>query len=323
MKILIVGAGVIGSIYGYALAQAGNDVTHYVRPGKKAALENGIHMRLLDGRKKNPQDEDLMYRLKAVETLSPDDGYDLIIVSVRHYQLESVLPLVQQIAGTADILFFNGNWEGFDLIERYLPGSSYLWGFPVAGGGFTGQHLDAALLDEIHLGEIDGNETPRLARIRELFEQAGLKVDVQESMLHWLWVHFAINCGVIGAAFKARGADELLNSIPALRQGILAGREALAVCRARGVDVDSFEDAKSFMTPAWLGAVMVWFMMKTNLPARKIFTRHTNIDELQHMYYDLLKTGEQLNVRMPHYQSLKRYIDNPPTVLGERSPVHA
>ena len=59
-------------------------------------------------------------------------------------------------------------------------------------------------------------------------------------------------------------------SIRALRKGILAGREALAVCRARGVDVDAFEDAKSFMAPAWLGAVAVWVMMKTNGPARKI-----------------------------------------------------
>jgi pyruvate/2-oxoglutarate dehydrogenase complex dihydrolipoamide dehydrogenase (E3) component len=36
MKLLIVGAGIIGSIYGWALAEAGHDVTHLVRPGKAA-----------------------------------------------------------------------------------------------------------------------------------------------------------------------------------------------------------------------------------------------------------------------------------------------
>ena len=35
MKVLMFGTGVIGTIYGYVLAQAGNDVTHYVREGKK------------------------------------------------------------------------------------------------------------------------------------------------------------------------------------------------------------------------------------------------------------------------------------------------
>jgi len=323
MKILVIGAGVIGSVYGYVLAQAGNDVTHYVRPGKKASLQKGIPMRFLDGRKKNPTDEEVIYPLKLVETLQPEDGYDLIIVSVRHYQLETLLPLLAQNAGKADILFFNGNWEGFEFIDRRLPRSKYLWGFPVAGGGFQGEVLEAAILNEVRIGEIDGRVTPRLERIRDMFERSGLKVDVQENILHWLWVHFAINCGIIGAAFKAGGAKQLLNSIANLRLGILAGREALAVCRARGVDVDAFEDAKSFMAPAWLGAVAVWFMMKTNAPARKIMERHTAVDELQRMYHDLLDTSRQLNVPVPHYESFGKHVDNPSILMEGKMPIRA
>jgi ketopantoate reductase len=34
MKISIVGTGIIGVIYGWALHQAGADVTHFVRPVK-------------------------------------------------------------------------------------------------------------------------------------------------------------------------------------------------------------------------------------------------------------------------------------------------
>ena len=129
---------------------------------------------------------------------------------------------------------------------------------------------------------------------------------------HWLWVHFAINSGIIGAAFKAGSAQKLLNSIPLLRTGILAGREALEVCRARGVSVEGFEDAKSFYLPAWLAAVGFWYMMKSNLPARKIMETHTAVDELQVIYRDVLKTGEALNIPMPHFKSLKSYVDNPP-----------
>jgi 2-dehydropantoate 2-reductase len=311
MKILMFGAGVIGTVYGYALAQAGNDVTHYVRPGKKAALEHGVHMRLLDGREKKPIDREVTYNLKVVETLSPADDYELFIVSVRHYQLESVLPLLKANLGRADLLLFNGNWAGLETVDQVFPRSKYLWGFPVAGGGYLGQKLDAALLDEIRLGEIGGSRTPRLQRISDMFEQARLKVDVQSNMLHWLWVHFAINCGIIGAAFKAGGAPELLNSISNLRKGILAGREALAVCQARGVDVRAYDDAKAFYQPAWLGAAVVWLMMKTNGLARKIMERHTAVDELQRMYHDLLQTGEQLMVPMPHYKSLQPYVDHP------------
>lgn len=310
----MIGAGVIGTIYGYVLTQAGNDVTHYVRSGKKKQLENGVHMRLLDGQTKKPKDQDVLYLLKVTETISQEHDYDLILVSVRHYQLESILPLLKENAGRADILFFNGLWDGFELVDAYIPRSKYLWGFPVAGGGYNTCGLDAALLDEIRIGEINDQNTARLERIGEMFKKAGLKVDTNGQMLHWLWVHFAINCGIIGAAFKAGGAKELMNSISNLRQGILAGRDALAVCEAHGVDTHAFKDASSFYLPTILGAVTVWLMMKLNGPARKIMERHTAVDELQRMYYDLLKTGEQLNVNMPYYRSLKSYVDNPPVL---------
>jgi 2-dehydropantoate 2-reductase len=312
MKILMFGTGVIGSIYGYVLAQAGNDVTHYVRPGKQKSLEDGIRIQLLDGRSSPASQENVIYKVKIVECILPSDEYELVIVSVRHYQLDSALSALGDKIGDADVLIFNGNWGGFESLDGYLPRSKCLLGFPVAGGGFNAHTLDGALLDEIRLGELNGGYSLRLELIKQVFEGAGLKVDVQANMQHWLWVHFAINAGIIGAAFKAGGATELLNSVENLRKGILAGREALAVCRARGVDVESFEDTKSFYLPAWLGASAVWFMMKTNLPARKIMETHTAVDELQAIYGDVLKTGEELNVPMPHYLSLKEYVDHSP-----------
>ena len=42
MKTLMVGTGVIGTIYGWALAEAGVDITHYVRQGKKEQYRQGV-----------------------------------------------------------------------------------------------------------------------------------------------------------------------------------------------------------------------------------------------------------------------------------------
>lgn len=311
MKILVFGAGVIGTIYGYILEQSGNDVTHYVRAGKKKSLESGICIQLLDGRSQPAKQEAILYKAKIVEDFSPADKYDLVIVSVRHYQLDSVLPILKDRVGDAGVLIFNGNWDGFRNLDQYLPRSKFILGFPVAGGGYHAGTLDSARLEEIRLGELDGQSTPRLEQLKQMFEGAGLKAEIQANMIHWLWVHFAINSGIIGAAFKAGGASELLNSIPNLRKGILAGREALVVCQARGVDVKSFDDAKLFYMPAWLGATAVWLMMKTNLPARKIMETHTAVDELREIYGDVLKSAEDMKISMPHYVSLKDYVDHP------------
>lgn len=64
MKIMVIGAGVIGSVYGYVLAQSGNEVTHYLRKGKSKHFENGIQVRLLDERGKKPEKYETVYYLK-------------------------------------------------------------------------------------------------------------------------------------------------------------------------------------------------------------------------------------------------------------------
>jgi ketopantoate reductase len=48
MKILIIGAGVIGSIYGWVLSQNDNEIIHLVRSNKKDNFRNGIPIDILD-----------------------------------------------------------------------------------------------------------------------------------------------------------------------------------------------------------------------------------------------------------------------------------
>ncbi len=309
MRILVFGAGVIGTIYGQALAAAGNDVTHFVRLGKKRALEGGVRMRLLDARGPKPVERDVVYRPKVTEGANEGDPYDLWLVSVRHYQLDDVLPVIRERSGNADVMFFHNLWAGLDVIDRHLPRERYLWGFPVAGGGYVDGELRATLMSKVRVAEVDGGETPRLQRMKELFAGAGLAPEAQERIEHWLWVHFALNAGLVGARFKAGGVGKLLASIPDLRLGILATREALDVCAARGVDVRAFDDTKALYMPSWLAAVAGSFMMRTNRARRSIAEGHAAEDDLRRMYYDVLETARALGVPMSRYESLKPWVD--------------
>ena len=67
MKTLVVGTGIIGILYGWALAQAGVDVTHFVRKGKKDQFKDGVNLDLLDERKGHPKYNLTKYKLKCVE----------------------------------------------------------------------------------------------------------------------------------------------------------------------------------------------------------------------------------------------------------------
>ena len=67
MKTLIVGAGVIGTLYGWALAEAGVDVTHFVRPGKAAGLTGPVPMDVLDERADHEKYNQTTYDRRCVE----------------------------------------------------------------------------------------------------------------------------------------------------------------------------------------------------------------------------------------------------------------
>jgi len=109
---------------------------------------------------------------------------------------------------------------------------------------------------------------------------------------------------LISSAIAAGSIEGLLDDIGALESAILASREALEVCRARGVDVDAVPDAQTFFAPAAAVAIGIHDFYATNLPARRILERHTGVDELKRIYADVVQTGRELGVPMPRLTAL-------------------
>ncbi|XQY93053.1 ketopantoate reductase family protein [Metabacillus sp. HB246100] len=312
MKVLIFGSGVIGTIYGYILAKAGNDITHYVRSGKVESLEKGIKLDLIDGRyPRKTVNINETYKLKVTDSFPNLDDFDLVIVSVRHYQLKSVLPLLAENSGKADILFFNHTWVDLESIERYIPRQKYLLGFPGAGGGFDKKEdkvLNGALMDQVYLGEVDGKSTQRLEKVSNMFNQANIKTDIQKNILHWLWAHFAINAGLGSAILKSGDSLEFMKSISKIREGVLCAQDAFEVCKSRGVDVKALSNAKPFFLPSWLVAFSFWILLKVNKPQRRIFEYYDGSEEVKKIYDDLTQTAEKYKINMPYFLKFKESI---------------
>ncbi len=135
MKILVYGAGVIGTTYGWQLSEAGHEVTLLVRAGKKADYQKGIQIHCRDERVKNTRQVDTLFCPSVVDVLRPQDAYDLILVAVKSNQVEAVLPDLAQNGGKADILFFQNNWWGDEKIRGYFAAERYFFGFSRLVGG--------------------------------------------------------------------------------------------------------------------------------------------------------------------------------------------
>ena len=84
LRILIYGAGVIGSLYAALLADAGYDTSIYAR-GKRLEIlkNNGLLYK---------KDQDLIRaKIKILEEVPDDDIYDFILLTVRENQLYEAL----------------------------------------------------------------------------------------------------------------------------------------------------------------------------------------------------------------------------------------
>jgi ketopantoate reductase len=311
MKMLIVGMGNIGTIHGWALSQFGVDVTHAVRKGSRGKYESGINMDVLDLRGESAENYQKVYHPVLTEDVRSEDNYELVLVVTNHLQALDAVRQYSTLAPDADFLMFTANWEGITEYDKLLSRSRYLWGFSVS----TGARGDDGLLyvniqKSYRIGELNGSRTPRLERIIDLFEQAGMKPDIKDNIIEWQWVHHAIDAGMLGAALYAGGLPGRDDGLETWLLMVEATREALAVVDKRGVNIRKYDDTKLFYSynsdeDAAENLQRMWTGMPHYERVRKHSHFQTSPDEMKQFYLDVLNTGEQLGVPMPYMESFK------------------
>lgn len=314
MKVLIVGRGIIGTIYGWALSQAGIDVTHVVRKSTPAPASN---LDLLDLRIGYPKHTRTTYSPQTVERIGSSHSFDLIVVATKHDQAAPAIRQYLPDAPHATFLLFTANWEGTAEIDRLLPRSAMLWGYAKATGGLDPQGiLTATVAPAVRLGMLEGSDPAKFKAVSELFQRAGFTLDVKPNIVEWLWVHHAINAGGIGVALWAGGIAQAMRSVKTMKTGILATREALAVVGARGVDLANHPDAKGALeTPMWLAIPAVMYFIRCTEKGRRLLRAshfENNPEEMKRFYFDVLHSGESLGVSTPHLSALRDGVERYP-----------
>jgi 2-dehydropantoate 2-reductase len=307
MRVLVVGAGIIGSIYGWALTESGHHVAHLVRSGKASGLRNSLPLDMFDRRKGHTRNFHGLYRLNAVEALSPTDPLELVIVPVKHYALVQTLKEIVPRVGTADFLLLTQNWHGTEEIDSMLPCTHYVYGDAKAGGRFSEGTLVATLY-ALDIGSAEGEPSALAEKVATLFGSAGIQTRLHSDMLHYLWVQYATTGGPWAALVQAGSFDAMLNDRDASFAVLNAGRECLQVVGRRGVDLSRYADAKPFLTNSALRRQFyVWIMRRMFLhnEYNKRCSAHALSDpvEVKTFYDDLIASGRDLGVSMPVMES--------------------
>ena len=136
MKTLIYGAGPIGRWLALRLATTATDVTLLARNETYRSLaEKGIE--IVDGLTGELQ----TVRVDLVESLEPEDRYDLVVVAMQKASRLAVCPVLARNEHLQNILFLGNDVSSFRRYLDHLPPGKVLLGFPMAGGGMSDGEL--------------------------------------------------------------------------------------------------------------------------------------------------------------------------------------
>lgn len=258
MKILVLGMGVIGSVYALRLAKAGHAVTAAARGERLAALRSGglrIRNAFLDLEESAEVD--------VVDTLPPLAGYGLVLVALRSGQVDAALRDIAAKRPDCPVLAIGNNLGDLRKQAETVGASRFVPGFGSFGGyreggiilytdGRTKEKTIRKHISRTTLGILSEEARPALDAARGILEEAGLPVTESRRMADWLLCHAALVFPLAGAIY-ATGGDQarFCRTRDAVVMGLRACKEAMRALRAVGHSMEPRSLRKWLGWPEW------------------------------------------------------------------------
>src|SRR5512147_881475 len=184
MKIVILGAGALGSIIGGHLVRAGEEVTFIARGERAAFLQkNGIQITGLAD-----------FTVPVTVTTDPRGvkEADFLLVTVKTYDTESSLQSVQHIALNGVLSFQNGVLKNEQLAgifgwERVLGAAAVVSGEVLPNGT-----VRFTLNDRLALGELPEGTSERAQGLAITLARAGLRAEVSPHIQTVEWSKYVL-----------------------------------------------------------------------------------------------------------------------------------
>lgn len=237
MRIVVFGTGGVGGYFGGRLAQAGEDVTFIAR---------GEHLRAIKatGLKVDSSSGDfVVYPAKATDNISEVGETDLVILGVKAWQVPEAARAIKPLVGinTTVVPLQNGVDAVPQLVaelgsENVIGGLCRIVSFVVGPGHIR----HAGFTPSIIIGELDNQQSDRITRIEQVFNDAGLDTTVATDIQVALWTKFLFIASFSGVGAVANAPAGVLRSDAKWRgQMLTAMQEIYVLAHARGVKLPS------------------------------------------------------------------------------------
>lgn len=256
MKILIYGAGVIGNIYAARLHEAGCDVTLLARNKRYEDLkQNGIIIKnILTGKQSKTH-------VPLTRELASTDFYDLIMVTVRLDQIDTVIPVLKANTFCPLVMFMFNNPVSVTQLASELSPKQIILGFPGVGGTIQDSRVEYIQIKQqkTTIGGLNGKTSTPIKEIKERIESGGFEVEVINHMEDWLKIH-AVFIACVSAAISKEDGDsvQLGKKKSSVRLMVKSIREGFTACKKLGMVIVPANLRIIFMVmPQWF-SILYW-----------------------------------------------------------------
>ena len=284
MRILVYGAGVQGCELAHRLAQnEKNTVTLLARGEWKERIDQkGLTIRHW------AQLKTTVDRVPTIETLAPEESYDIVFVTVQAGQLPEILPVLKQ--NKSEFFVFVGNQPHARSVLQAMqrPADKIAFGFQNNGGRReNGQVISVhAGIGMTGLGGATARATvPFRQRLQAAFAGVKYKLTFYSDMDEWLKCHLALILPVCYVCYACNG--DLTKATAEQRKLVLdAAWEGCRMLKAAGVPVNDAENTSYYeaCTPGRKKMDRMMLMM-TKTPLGRLCASDHAMHAVEEMHY--------------------------------------
>lgn len=303
MRLVVFGAGGVGSLFGAFLARAGHDVLLVGRKEHVQSIErDGLRVEGVTN---------MAVRPRVATALRAGERATMVILTVKTYDTEEACRTIARAMSSRPILSLQNGLGNLEAMERGLSAGGWTtprlnialgvlsWGVTYLAPG----HILHAGTGSLVLGDLSGGRAAK--RFASLFEGVGIPTQYTDDVIRAIWRKVIINAAANPVTADHKVLNGELLTDPLRGQAISLMREALEVAAAEGYPFAEHEVEDELFRVLRQTAHNRSSMLQDALRSKPM--------ELEAISGALLERGQRHGLRLPHTERIyKRLLAKQP-----------
>ena len=308
MKIGIVGAGAMGSVYAGLMADAGHEIWMFDNWAEHVAAVNA------DGLRVEGASGSRTARPNATSNAADVGVVELAIVATKAMNTKAAVEAARPMIGSdTAVLSIQNGLGNVERIQELVDPKNVLCGI---AGGFGASmvgpgHVHHNGMEAINIAEAGGGVTARVEQVADAWRDSGFTVGVYDDIWPVVWSKLMANIAVSATCtLTGMRVGQIVKNEWAWGLSLDCVREAAACAHAKGVKL-LYDDPI-----AWVHDFTT--KIPDARPSMYLDTQAGRVSEISSIHGGVVAEGEKLDVPTPTCRFMVRAV----TALQEKNRVH-